>query len=455
MKKYTERGVSLRGILILMIVIMTVMAGIVGFSTYRLTMTFNHLTAAVEEHMALEKAAHELMDASDYLTENVQRFTVNGDMRFLEQYFTEAFETNRREEALRKMDVDERTGNALNQLEQAMNNSLELMQREYYAMRLVIEAKGYTDYPEILDDVELNAEDEALSPDEKMRRATEVVLDSEYYEQKDLIRTDMKESLDEVDNLMYSAKGSELSALQKELKSVRMVVLIQTLCIFFMIIMTSLLGIHPVLNAVDRIREDSPIPEAGANEFRYLAQAYNKMYNRYRTSLERLNFKASHDELTGAYNRAGYDLLLSSIDLDSTYMMLIDVDNFKGINDNYGHETGDKVLVKLVNILYGIFRDDDYIFRIGGDEFVVFIVHSEKIRKGLIESKIDKINYELADTEDGLPPVSISIGIVQGKDAANGMELFEKTDAAMYESKKKGKHTYTFYSTEIEENGNG
>ena len=169
------------------------------------------------------------------------------------------------------------------------------------------------------------------------------------------------------------------------------------------------------------------------------------MYSRYRLSMEHLNYKASHDELTGAYNRAGYDLLLSGIDLDSTYMMLLDIDNFKSINDTYGHETGDKVLVNLVNVLNSIFRDDDCICRIGGDEFVVFMVHSSGMPRKLIASKVKQINEELEKSGDGIPPISVSVGIVNGKDVTDIEKLFEKTDAAMYESKKKGKHTYTFY----------
>jgi diguanylate cyclase (GGDEF)-like protein len=212
-----------------------------------------------------------------------------------------------------------------------------------------------------------------------------------------------------------------------------------------MVWLTSRLGIHPVLNAVDRIKSNSPIPEVGANEFRYLARAYNKMYEVYKNSLARLNFKASHDELTGAYNRAGYDLLLSSIDLNNTYMMLFDVDNFKTINDTYGHEIGDKALIKLVKVLRSNFRSDDYICRIGGDEFVVFMVHTAEMQHNLLAQKMDEINRELAETDDGVPAISISVGIMDGKDAADTETLYKKADEAMYESKKNGKHTYTFY----------
>ena len=72
-----------------------------------------------------------------------------------------------------------------------------------------------------------------------------------------------------------------------------------------------------------------------------------------------------------------------------------------------------------------------------------------------VQAEIDEINARLAATEDGLPAVSVSVGIVHGSDAASGADLFEKTDAAMYEAKQSGKHTHKFYEgkaqTESEE----
>ena len=253
-----------------------------------------------------------------------------------------------------------------------------------------------------------------------------------------------EDSLNELETMAYDTDASALSSLGREMALVRVVIVLQTIGIIIMVWITSRLGIRPVLNAVDQIKADSPISEAGANEFRYLARAYNKMYEIYKSSLERLNFKASHDELTGAYNRAGYELLLTSVDLNWTYMLLFDIDNFKGINDTYGHETGDRVLTKLVQVLRSGFRSDDYICRIGGDEFIVFMVHSNNLQQRLIARKIEAINKDLADTDDGLPPISVSVGIVHGSEVSDLEELFEKTDAAMYHSKQNGKSTYTF-----------
>ncbi len=429
-----------------MILVVVIMSGIVLYSTYQLISSYNELNRASKQHYELERAAHELMDASDYLTECVQRFCATGEKEFMDNYFTEAFETNRREEALSRMAVDERSRPAFEHLQAAMDGSVKLMDQEYYAMKLVTDAYGITGYPDVLSKIAIKDTDRLLSPENKKVRATELVLGNKYYEQKDLIRTHMRNSIDAIDTLMQEFEKTEIHSLKFQGQLVYAAVLFQVIAIFCMLRLTSRLGIRPVLKAVDRIKADDPIPEVGATEFIYLAQAYNKMYDRYRNSLENLNFKASHDELTQAYNRAGYDILLSSIDLKTTYIMMLDVDNFKSINDTYGHEVGDKVLIKLVSVLKGIFRDDDYICRIGGDEFVVFMVHSSGMHRRLIESKIEQINEELDDTNDGLPPISISVGIVNGKDVSDTSNIFEKTDKAMYESKKKGKDTYTFYT---------
>lgn len=442
--KQRQNGISLRKAHVLLVVGAMVIAGLMFYSTFRLTLSFHRMTDAAEGQIELRKATRELMDASDYLTEKVQRFTVNGEPRFMEEYFTEAFETNRREDAIHRMTEGTDNTVAIQNLKAALNDSMALMSLEYYAMRLVVEAKGFDDYPEQLRSVSLSVEDAKLSNAAKLRRATEIVLSDEYYAKKDEIRAHMNASLDELERMAYNTDASSLQAFHKEMTLVRVIITIQIIGIFLVVALTARLGIHPVLNAVEHIKADSPIPEVGANEFRYLARTYNKMYEVYKSSLARLNFKASHDELTGAYNRSGYELLLSSLDLNSTYMMLFDLDNFKHVNDTYGHEMGDRALVKLVEVLKKSFRADDYICRLGGDEFIVFMVHTDKRQQNLVAAKVREINRALSETDDGVPALSISVGIVHGSDAPDAERLFEKTDAAMYRSKQNGKHTYTF-----------
>lgn len=441
-----RKGISLRTVYSWLIVVTVVVFALTLVSVFMLTSTFSSLSDATKEHIELEKAAYALMDASDYLTVNVQRFTVEGDRLFMDNYFNEAFNNNRREQAIEKMSEDSNSGEALKKLQAAMDASMELMNQEYYAMRLVIEAKKIDDYPDILKNIVLSKDDTGLSNEDKIRKATTMLLGDEYYQQKEKIRTSMSESLDELERLTSGEEESAMHNMQIQLILVCLMALIQTAVIVFVVMLTSNLGIKPVLKAVEKIKDDDPIPEIGANEFRYLAHTYNKMYAIYKVSLERLNFKASHDELTGAYNRSGYELLLSSVDMATTHLILFDLDNFKTINDTFGHETGDKVLQKLVTTLKSNFRMDDYICRIGGDEFVVFMVHSNEMQRQLIKSKIKRINDELLNNNDGLPSISVSVGVVHGTDVANKTKLFEKADEAMYHSKRNGKSTCTFYS---------
>jgi len=439
-----HNGLSLRTVNTVIIVCAIVVSAVVFLATIKLSESFKRVTESSEEHIRLRKAAIELMDASDFLTEKVQRFSVTGDTHFLLEYFEEALIANHREEALTKMSAGTASEEAVNDLKEAMDGSLHLMSTEYYAMKLVIEALGIREYPAVLKPVELSEKDKALSSEEKMSLAALMVHDDEYYRQKTLIRNNMKASLDELEKMAFDEDAASLQNLSRELGIVRLIIILQTVSIVAMVVLTTILGIHPVLNAVDRIKEDSPIPEGGAAEFRYLAKAYNKLYSAYKKSLEKLSFKASHDELTGVYNRAGYDLLVSSVDLNETYMLLFDVDNFKTINDTQGHIVGDEAIKKVARVLKDNFRGDDYICRIGGDEFVVLMNHAPKKVSSLIAHKVKQINRDLASADSDVPAYSVSVGIAHGSDANNVENLFAKCDNALYESKSRGKHTYTF-----------
>lgn len=226
--------------------------------------------------------------------------------------------------------------------------------------------------------------------------------------------------------------------------ALRLAVVVQALVLCLLIWLAARLGIQPILGAVERIKEEKTLQEGGGQEFQVLAKAYNKLFAFYQNNQDRLNLKDSFDEMTRAYNRSGYDLLLSRVDLETTYLLLFDLDDFKRVNETYGRDTGDKVLKKLVQILKHNFRSEDYVCRIEGDQFAVFMVHSAGLQNNLIVKKIEAINAALADTSDKLPAVSASVGIVHGTDAADPAEFSEKAGGALYQSKQRGKHTYTF-----------
>ncbi|MBR2793704.1 MAG: GGDEF domain-containing protein, partial [Solobacterium sp.] len=377
------------------------------------------LSLATDTYIELQEAADSLMKASDYLTEEAQCYTVLGSRRNLENYFTEAEVTRRREKAISVMEERLPDSGALNALKEAMKESVSLMDREYYAMALMLKANNDNDVPETMKSVELSAEDLKRTPEDKMRIAREMMHDDAYYDQKNRIRTDLTQCIEE---LKYGTRSAQ-SSMQKKVKGdlVRMAVLIviQSLAIILLLYVTTSLGINPLLQAVEHIKHDQELPITGANEFRYLASTYNTMYEAYRKSIDNLSFQASHDELTGVYNRAGYDLLKNGVDLKTTAFLLVDADRFKRINDDHGHEIGDLVLKKIAVTLMNHFRSDDYVCRIGGDEFMVLMVHVSPDVRHLIETKVIEINRDLSDTEDGLPEVSVSVGVVMCRDASS------------------------------------
>ena len=157
---------------------------------------------------------------------------------------------------------------------------------------------------------------------------------------------------------------------------------------------------------------------------------------------------ANRDPLTGLYNRAHFKELVDQ-DVNQhrrgTFLMM-DMDNFKQVNDLYGHQRGDTVLISLANILLGYPGDEMYACRIGGDEFCAYlrdITDEEKVNE-IINNIMDSFSLHFRD--DGSVKCSISMGAVIN-DFSNGIllncsEMYSLADDKLYEAKEAGKSTY-------------
>ena len=451
-------GVSLRTAYIWIIIAAFIISGLVFYATVSLTSTFRKLSDAAENQIALDKAAHELMDASDYLTERVQRFTVNGDKRFLDEYFTEAFETNRRENAIAKMSADPNISAALDELQQANNESVDLMNREYYAMRLVTEAKGYSDIPKELQSVTLSEQDAALSSEDKMRRATEMVLDDEYYAKKESIRENMKESLDALESLTHNAETAALENVRKTMNFVRAIIVFQILGILFLIWLSVRLGIDPILKAVERVKADRPIQETGAKEFRHLARTYNDLTIQLNRENELLKEISQTDALTGIRNRMALRNDYDSYRGHEVNVMLLDLDDFKRINDSCGHEEGDRILRETGELLIDTF-EKEHCYRYGGDEFLVIVPdmsEADFVRK--VERMMEC--RPVLERAGDFTTVGYSVGYVHSVfDEKHELhDLFSQADQNMYQIKRDKLRSETFslkQSKKADEDGPG
>ena len=131
-------------------------------------------------------------------------------------------------------------------------------------------------------------------------------------------------------------------------------------------------------------------------------------------------------------------------------MIMVDIDNFKGINDTYGHGYGDKVLEMVAQLLRDNFRSTDLVCRMGGDEFLVFVVAVPE--DNWIETKAANLLMRLADAPapDGRDAViSISMGIVLSPRYGTEFdELYRKADHALYNAKRAGKNCYHLFGSE-------
>ena len=444
-RKVKENGIRLRWVHIIIIIFTAVISFFMLYETFRFSAAFEDVTGATDEFIELQKDADGLMNASDYLTQEVQDFTVTTEKIHLINYFEEAEETKRREKAIEKMKDITGEGTAYKFLHNAMNESLDLMQTEYYAMKLITIACEIEYIPDEVEKVELTKQDAALSNSEKIKLAQRMVHDTTYHRKKEVIRTNMESCLVELEKQTHIIQDEANEKLETRLNNIRVIIFIQLAIIIVILIMTSVLVILPMLRGVYSIKKDEKLPVKGAYEFRYLAKTYNSMYEAFKKSIASLNYEASHDKLTGLYNRAGYDVLSRSVDLGTTAVLMIDADKFKDINDQYGHDVGDKILQKFARVLRKTFRSEDYICRIGGDEFVVFMMHVTDELRDLIILKTKQINSALADASDELPPASASIGIAFGHDAPDMETLLKHADEALYNVKENGRGGGSFY----------
>lgn len=276
----SKKGISLRLTHVAMLVCAVIISLLLIFSTYQSSSVFSKLSKATGNYIVRQEAAHELMEASDYLTEMVQRFTLEGDTQYLDNYFEEAFVSRRREASITSMSENEAEEILVKQLQEAMDESTSLMYREYYAMKLVIDAKEIRDDHESLRAIELKEEDTFLSADEKMDLAQKMVLGTEYYEKKEIIRTKLKSSLQTLDKLMTTTRQATSDELNRELTIVRVAIIVLTVVILFLIWLTAHEGTMPLIEAEKKIEAGEPIPEKGAKEFRSLARGYNKMHRK-------------------------------------------------------------------------------------------------------------------------------------------------------------------------------
>lgn len=182
------------------------------------------------------------------------------------------------------------------------------------------------------------------------------------------------------------------------------------------------------------------------NELSFL----NKELKSKEIEIEKLIYQ---DQLTNVGNRTAFysfsEKLIANAERNNSIfgLMFIDIDNFKSINDNYGHCAGDKALIKTADILTQSIRKSDMLFRFGGDEFLILLPNfSNKDSYETIAKRIKSSSTKVKIRENIEIDISLSIGISFYPCDGNLIDkLILKADEAMYRIKKAGGNNYAYY----------
>ena len=162
------------------------------------------------------------------------------------------------------------------------------------------------------------------------------------------------------------------------------------------------------------------------------------------TSQKRLEELWMTDHLTGLHNRQSIDQLWEreiqrSVRYGDVFsIVLIDIDHFKRVNDNYGHLVGDELLFQFAQLLREVSRDTDHIGRWGGEEFIVLIPNTNLSSAVLMAEKIRESIDSFSFTTEGR--ITVSIGIATYRNGMNQDDLFSVADAALYRAKAQGRN---------------
>lgn len=181
--------------------------------------------------------------------------------------------------------------------------------------------------------------------------------------------------------------------------------------------------------------------------FSSTVQDYRKVTDMLSERFHRAQVQAMVDSLTNVLNRAAYDLKVGQVIREyarykePTALVLVDIDHFKKFNDTYGHKAGDMVLKSVASSITASIRESDYLFRYGGEEFVVVLsrIHRDDAAKlaDKIRCQVEK-DYYIHDGNQLKVTVSLGVSVLREGDTEK--LLFERADQAMYAAKGKGRN---------------
>ena len=441
------KGVRLTHLNVVMICVGLVIAALMAYSMYQTTSSVRNVVTVTESYMTGQMTGGMLRDMSGKLSELAAEF-----VRSPEPGTAKAYEAQMKVLGT-QLDTYTQQANASAGANVIFLKAVEAFQEmgreEKRAMRLaadVLPAPAFEALPDFLKETELTGAEQALSPEEKKAAATALLVSETYKARGEEIRTnvDLSHRLSSEDGRV---QADETFSQVKRIVSTQTILIILFIALAVIaLILNRVLIISPIRRGVHNLDRREPLPEKGCYEVRHLARVYNDVLKDNEEKTKALSYTASHDALTGVWNRDAFDKRYREIEHRRHYgVIMLDVDHFKQYNDEFGHDIGDQVLCTAVEAMKRHFRSEDHISRVGGDEFCIIMPGADQEQAGKIVEKIEQINRELKEDSNDLPPVSVSAGIAFWDRPNPDGSLLKDADTALMDLKKTRDHCCAVY----------
>ncbi|MDO4272737.1 MAG: EAL domain-containing protein [Eubacteriales bacterium] len=452
-------------LLALMLVLMAVMLGMVIVSATGLKRagnTLQNMEKIWSDLHLCEVESRSLREASDYLTNEVRRFVLSSDTKDLDAYWNEINVLKRREQAvssLREMNLTEEEQQLVQDAKQESDN---LMQSELHAMRLVAENLSPSEnLPEEIGEASLSGAELALTDRERIKAALDIVFGEAYTESKEVING----KLNEFSSLLVERKQGEVQAVHEETRKILRAehFLNVSFCVLFIVYIILyyrkvIVPLRKYNEGIERIAAGGAdaLPVTGPAEMRRFGENFNKVFREWQEQNRKLEELSRIDFLTKLPNRAALEERMDAICMkepSSFALLKIDVDALRRFNDEYGHLTGDKILILVSRAVTEAVGHRGMTVRLSGEEFLAVLENiTDSEVQGVCDAILDSVHH-VDCSEAGIPNnsayVTASIGGTLWR-RGTGTELSLNTllyqaELALMFSKKNGKNRSTMY----------
>lgn len=443
---YPRGGVTIRKINFAFIFVVLFFSVGTGIVNYYIEKRYNNTVSSEEALLACSDAADAFQKESDSLTFYLNSYLEDPEEETLTAYFQIIDSESRRQE----LDRVQELGIDSSSLEEAETLSDELTVWEIHALKLAYLANGgeLSEAPEQLQTYELPKTEQNLTEEGQLDTAKELAYGKEYNDFKREIYTKLEEFKQKIVSGTREDLVTQTNAAVVLLNYQKVLVVVENLLVACLAVLLYRQVTLVLRDYIQKMSEGETVSANGTTELRYLAKAYNQSIELHHQEQAVLRKIAEKDALTQVANRRSLEEYVThKLQQNNVHgaVVFFDVDGFKTINDTYGHEVGDELLKNIVQRMQRSFRDEDFIGRFGGDEFVLWIEDITRENAGFIKERIAAINGTVLELSGVAIALSISAGITFCHTGEEYKDVLRRADAALYEKKRNGKEGCVVY----------